>query len=147
MVVGIVSLLVIQQINYFLPYQCCTFCLLSLGQEWQSFEWLGWFGMWGFHSGRSWLKWFLTMSWLTIAGFITDPGKRESFVLIIEMKPSTMDCKSNHVLSEINSSGNDAFCFQFLKNWSAPWNFTIRLSFTWLITCCQKITLPSYWRE
>ena len=87
---------------------------------------------------RNWLKWFSTTSWFTIAGLINDPEKRANFEFTKEMKPSTIDCRSNHVLSNKNSLGEDAFNFQLIKYWRAYSNCKRRLSFTSKMACLSE---------
>lgn len=87
---------------------------------------------------RSWLKWFSTTSWLTIAGLISDPGKWANFDFTMEIKPKTIDCKSNQVFSDKNSLGEDVLDFHLAKYCRACCNFKRRMSFTWEIACLSE---------
>lgn len=50
---------------------------------------------WPWHA-LTWQKWFSMTSWFTMAGFIMANGNDFSLMATSELKPSTMDCKSNH---------------------------------------------------
>lgn len=80
-------------------------------------------------------KWFSTISWFIIAGFIVDPGKRPSFVWTIEIKPCTMDWRSNHNFSDMKWIPLSTWYFQSEKNSSASSKSLNLGSFTWYTWC------------
>ena len=80
---------------------------------------------------RSCEKWFSTKSWLTMAGFITDPGNRDSFSLITEVKPRIIDWMPNHSLADTNSLPVVLCRFHSVNKINELFNARIRLLFTW----------------
>lgn len=136
-----------QQTSVSFSHQCCSSCWRLIVFCVHCVSWYVGCSFWP-PAFRSCEKWFSTMSWLTIAGFITNPGNLESFSFTTVVKPRIIDCKSNHHFDETNSLPFVDCCCH-CKKLQRVIQITERLSLTWNIPCLSEnsFTILLVWQS